>query len=247
MCEALAMTTGTGEAVRSWWEDSWKGATDARDEEYRYRMEPFIHSVAQFTRHHGRELLEIGVGSGIDHLQWARAGAHCHGIDITAEAIEQTSARLAAEGLTSDLRLGDAEVLPFPDASFDVVYSWGVIHHADHPQRVIGEVHRVLRPGGRFIGMLYERHSAVAAKLWVKHALLRFRPRMSLAEVLALHMESPGTKAYTVQELRATFEHFRTSEFQHLVTPYDKSHMPRIVGSMMPDRFGWFIAIRAQK
>jgi ubiquinone/menaquinone biosynthesis C-methylase UbiE len=241
------MTTGTGEEVRSWWQQSWTDATSAREEEYRYRLEPFIHSVAQFTRHRGKDILEIGVGSGIDHLQWARVGARCHGVDITEEAIDQTRVRLAAEGLQSDLRQADAEVLPFTDAAFDLVYSWGVIHHADHPEQVVTEVHRVLRPGGRFIGMLYERRSAVAAKLWVKHALLAARPRRSLADVIASHMESPGTKAYTKSELETMFKAFDSVTFEHLVTPYDRSHLPRLVAGAIPRRFGWFIAIVATK
>lgn len=241
------MSTGTGDDVRRWWAHSWTEATDARDEDYRYRLEPFIHSVAQFTRHRGKELLEIGVGSGIDHLQWARAGARCHGIDITEEAIHQTLTRLAAEGLESDLRHADTEALPFPDAAFDVVYSWGVIHHSDHPDRAVAEVQRVLRPGGHFIGMLYERRSAVAAKLWLKHALLAIHPRRSLSEVLASHMESPGTKAYTNAEVQAMFADFTSVRLQHFVTPYDKGGMPRVVGDAIPSRFGWFIAIEARK
>jgi 2-polyprenyl-3-methyl-5-hydroxy-6-metoxy-1,4-benzoquinol methylase len=72
---------------------------------------------------------EVGVGAGTDHLQWARAGALCHGVDLTDAAIETTRARLAHYGFTSELRRVDAETLPFPDDTFDVVWSWGVIHH----------------------------------------------------------------------------------------------------------------------
>src|SRR5688572_26194570 len=101
-------------------------------ERYRYDVEPMIHAVAQFTRHHGKRVLEVGVGAGTDHLQWARAGALLTGVDLTDAAIETTRARLAAYGFSSDLRRVDAETLPFPDDSYDVVYSWGVIHHSEH-------------------------------------------------------------------------------------------------------------------
>ncbi|MBI3724778.1 class I SAM-dependent methyltransferase, partial [bacterium] len=130
-----------------------------RVEEHRYAVEPFIHSVAQFTRHHGKKLLEVGVGAGTDHLQWARAGLECHGVDLTDAAIETTRARLAAYGFESELRRIDAESLPFEDASFDLVYSWGVIHHSESPRKIVSEIHRVLRPGGTFIGMMYGRRS----------------------------------------------------------------------------------------
>lgn len=237
------------ESVRAYWEDSWARVTETGlgDEERRYRLEPFIHSVAQFTRHRGADVLEVGVGSGIDHLQWARAGARCSGVDLTSEAISQTRTRLASEGLTSDLRCVDAETLPFGDASFDLVYSWGVIHHADHPEQIVGEIHRVLRPTGIFVGMLYERRSIVALKLWVKHGLLRLRPTRSLTDCLAHHMESPGTKAYTPGEIRQLFDGFTAVETEHFVTPYDRSRLPRWLGAAIPARLGWFVAIRARR
>ena len=85
-------------------------------ERFRSDVEGYIHSVAQFTRHHGQTILEVGVGAGTDHLQWARAGCHCHGVDLTDAAIETTRERLALYGLESDLRRIDAESLPFPKA-----------------------------------------------------------------------------------------------------------------------------------
>jgi hypothetical protein len=63
-------------------------------EEHRYKVEPFIHSVAQFTRHRGKKILEVGVGAGTDHLQWARAGAECYGVDLTEAAIRATENHL---------------------------------------------------------------------------------------------------------------------------------------------------------
>ena len=63
-------------------------------EAHRYAVEPFIHSAVQFTRHRGKTMLEVGVGAGTDHLQWARAGCICHGVDLTEAAIETTRARL---------------------------------------------------------------------------------------------------------------------------------------------------------
>ena len=91
-------------------------------------------------------------------------------------------------GLNSALQRFDAETLPYPDSSFDLVYSWGVIHHSEDPARIIKEIHRVLKPGGRFIGMVYGRHCLVAFKLWVRFGLLRGRPWRSLADTVWHHM-----------------------------------------------------------
>lgn len=218
-----------------------------RIEEHRYTAEPFIHSVAQFTRHSGEKILEVGVGAGTDHLQWARAGCDCYGVDLTDVALETTKARLAAYGFESKLQRVDAEELPFPDETFDVVYSWGVIHHSENPERIIAEIRRVLNPGGEFIGMMYGRRSPLAFKEWVKNALLKRRPWRSFSDVLWNHVESVGTKAYTVSELRHLFSSFETVTFRQMITPYDKDKWPRWLSKFFPDDWGWFIGVTARK
>jgi ubiquinone/menaquinone biosynthesis C-methylase UbiE len=256
-------TTSTAQngSVRSYWEQEpcgtapWVvGALEAHTAEWfhtvernRYEQEPMVHSVAQFTRWAGKRVLEIGVGAGADHLQFARTGAELHGVDLTDAAIETTRAHLAVHGLTSDLRRVDAERLPFPDGSFDVVYSWGVIHHSEHPERIIEEIHRVLRPGGVFLGMLYARHSLVALKLWTRHALMRGRPLRTLADVVASHMESPGTKSYTEREVRELFASFSSCSTRRSATVWDRSRFPRRIGAAIPDSLGWFIGIQATR
>jgi ubiquinone/menaquinone biosynthesis C-methylase UbiE len=249
------------EEVRGFWETTPCG-TDARIvggagpltkewfelvETYRYAQEPMIHAVAQFTRHRGKHLLEVGVGAGTDHLQWARAGAVCHGVDLTDAAIETTRARLALYGFESSLRRTNAEKLPFPDASFDLVYSWGVIHHAEQPERVIAEIRRVLKPGGQFIGMLYARRSLVALRFWLKYALLAGKPWRSAAEVLWNHMESKGTRAYTAGELRDLFNGFARVDTASYLTPYDTARIPGWAASLLPQSAGWFLAVRASR
>jgi len=216
-------------------------------ERNRYRLEPFIHDFARFTDHRGETLLEIGVGAGTDHLQWARAGCICHGVDLTEEAIATTRARLACYGATSQLQRVDAEHLPYGNASFDLVYSWGVIHHAARPEAIIGEAFRVLRPGGLMLAMLYNRFSLVAFQLWVRHAMLRGRPWRSLEAVLWHHLESIGTKAYTAEETHRLFAAFGEVETACVLTPYDTRYLPRQVAALIPDNLGFFRTIRCRK
>ncbi len=218
-----------------------------RVEAHRYSLESCIHSVAQFTRHNGKMLLEVGVGAGTDHLQWARAGAVCHGVDLTDAAIANTTAHLAHYGFSSQLRRIDAERLPFPDATFDVVYSWGVIHHSEKPEKIIAEIHRILKPRGMFVGMMYRRRSLVTLRTWVRHALLKLKPWRSFRYVLWNHMESLGTKAYTEPELKAMFGNFSACETIPILTPYDTDKLPPVLTRFFPDNWGWFIGIRAHK
>jgi ubiquinone/menaquinone biosynthesis C-methylase UbiE len=252
--------TGLNGKVRSYWEreacgtSQWiAGAAEPLSaqwfenvERHRYEQEPHIFAAAQFTRWNGKDLLEIGVGAGSDHLQFARAGVHCHGLDLTETGVETTRRHLALYGYSSDLKVADAEHLPFDDASFDVVYSWGVIHHSERPEAIVTEIHRVLRSGGTFIGMMYQRHSLVAYKLWVRRALLAGNPRRSLAEVLWNHMESVGTKAYRPAEMRAMFGAFHDVRITPVATIYDRKWLGPI-GKLVPDPLGWNLVIHAER
>jgi SAM-dependent methyltransferase len=173
--------------------------------EARYRLEPYIPDFADFAGSKDRDVLEIGVGLGADHQRFAEAGARLTGIDLTERAIAHTENRLALFGLRSDLRVGNAEALPFADASFDRVYSWGVIHHSPDTDAAAREILRVLRPGGRFSVMVYQRRSLIGLMLWTRYALMRLRPATSLDAIYARYLESPGTKAYSPETARALF------------------------------------------
>jgi len=172
--------------------------------EARYALEPYLPEFARFSDGAGRDVLEIGVGMGADHVEWARSRPRSlAGVDLTPRAVDHTGRRLALYGLESDLRVADAEALPFDDDSFDLVYSWGVLHHSPDTPRAFREVHRVLRPGGTARIMIYHKYAPVGYMLWARYALLRGRPWRSLNDVYFHHLESPGTKAYTVPQARA--------------------------------------------
>lgn len=146
------------EAVREFWNQAACGealyladtekASYAAQARTRYALEPYIRDFARFEETRGLRVLEIGVGLGADHQQFAEAGADLWGIDLTERAVEHTRQRLAAFGLSSHLAVGDAEHLDFPDESFDRVYSWGVLHHSPDTPKAIAEVWRVLKRGG---------------------------------------------------------------------------------------------------
>jgi ubiquinone/menaquinone biosynthesis C-methylase UbiE len=172
----------------------------------RYALEPYIFDFARFADGRGKDVLEIGVGMGADHLEWAKASPRSlTGIDLTPRAIEHTRARIDAYGLQSTLECADAEHLPFADNSFDIVYSWGVLHHSPDTPRAITEVLRVLRPGGVGRIMIYHYWSITGYLLWLRYGLFAGR---SLTDVYAKYLESPGTKAYTIDEAKHMFRDF---------------------------------------
>jgi len=130
-----------------------------RVEAHRYEKEWHIPIAADFAGACGLKVLEIGCGLGTDGAQFARAGADYTGIDLTEASIELARKRFELFGLKGEFRVADAEQLDFADDTFDLVYSHGVLHHTPDIEAAVREVHRVLKPGGRAVVMLYHRGS----------------------------------------------------------------------------------------
>jgi ubiquinone/menaquinone biosynthesis C-methylase UbiE len=167
------------------------------------------------------KVLEIGVGLGADHQQFAEAGADLWGIDLTERAVEHTRRRLSAFGLGSQLALGDAEHLDFPDETFDRVYSWGVLHHSPDTPKAFDEVWRVLKQGGCASLMIYHKRSMIGFMLWLRYGLLAGQPLRTWADIYAHHLESPGTKAYTFAEARQLCARFADCRIATVLTHGD--------------------------
>jgi ubiquinone/menaquinone biosynthesis C-methylase UbiE len=186
------MPTRPQAEVRSWWADNpmtydWRGEIayepgtpeHLAEVERRFLAEswfaqpdgaPPYSGLIPFGELAGKDVLEIGCGTGVHARLLAAAGANLTAIDLTPTAVELTRRRLELSGLEADVREADAEQLPFADASFDFVWSWGVIHHSHDTDRVIAEVARVLRPRGRFSFMVYHRRSIT---FWINYVLFR--------------------------------------------------------------------------
>jgi ubiquinone/menaquinone biosynthesis C-methylase UbiE len=222
-------------------------------EQHRYTVEPFIHPFAQFERWRGRRMLEVGCGAGTDHLQFHRAGAEAWAVDMSAQSAALTRKRLGIYGFRDDrVMISDAEQLPFPADSFDLVYSWGVLHHSPDTPQTVREVHRVLKPGGEARVMFYHRASLVSLQFYLKFGLFRGRPFRSIDEIMAAHQESPGTKVYSVAEAARMFSAFTDVTVKPVLTPYDlrsgrRPFLPRWTGRILPDALGYFLLIRGRK
>jgi len=187
----------------------------------RYELEPYIPEFAGFEHARGKKVLEIGVGLGADHQRFAQAGADLYGIDLTERAVAHTARRLEGLKLSSRLSIGDAEQLDFSDEYFDRVYSWGVLHHSPDTAKAVSEVWRVLKPGGLASVMIYHKWSLVGFMLWIRYALLRLRPWLSMNDIYARYLESPGTKAYSISEARQLFSRFSEARIRTVLTHGD--------------------------
>lgn len=123
-----------------------------------HKQKPFD-KLFPYSLYKGKKVLEIGCGLGAMLMNWAKNGADCTGIDLNPTSIEQSKKRFELHGLTADIRLEDANHLPFDDNYFDYVWSWGVLHHSPNLELSIKELFRILKPGGGFGIMLYNRQS----------------------------------------------------------------------------------------
>jgi len=234
--------------------------------EHRYGVyAPWLPGVIDAGRWRDAEVLEIGVGLGSDHLSFAQAGARMHALDLSAEHLRHTQQHLAHHGLTTRAQLGDAENNPWPDASFDLVYSFGVLHHTPGTEAAVREVLRVLRPGGTALIGLYHRDSWF---YWLRTMLFRGVLCLGLARLGRRRMlseiehRSPGNdalplvKVYSRRQVRrlfAGFEHVSLST--HCVAAM---HFPPPLSLLLlrapprwlerPLRFGgWYVIARATK
>jgi ubiquinone/menaquinone biosynthesis C-methylase UbiE len=225
---------------------------------------PWLRRAIGFDAHRGQAVLEIGPGLGSDHAQFARAGAEMYALDLTTTHLELTRRRFKLEGLMTRLVRGDAEVLPFPDQSFDVVYSFGVLHHVAGTERAVEEIRRVLRPGGLAIVGLYHKHSAF---YWICTMLLRgllmgeLRRngyRRLLADV-EQHSETsdavPLVKVLTRGDCRRLFASFARTSIR--TDQIDYAHFwpslppatgrPRRLLEALAHHWGWYLTVFAWK
>jgi SAM-dependent methyltransferase len=131
----------------------------AEVEAHRYTLEPHIPDVVRFERWGEHEVLEAGCGIATDGLRFARAGARYTGLDRSETALELANRRFELEDRPGRFVAGSVTELPFEDDSFDLVYSHGVIHHVPDTRAAVEELHRVVRPGGVVLAMVYHRGS----------------------------------------------------------------------------------------
>jgi ubiquinone/menaquinone biosynthesis C-methylase UbiE len=187
--------------------------------------EPWIAGAFGYASTAGLDVLDVGCGQGIDLVEYARAGARATGIDLTPRHAELARSHINALGLAAAVINGDAESLPFEDASFDFVASNGVLHHTPDVPAALREIRRVLRPGGEARVAVYNRRSF---HYWLSQVLLGGIVQRGLLEegsmegVLSRSVERtsigarPLVRVYSAPQLRrmlaaAGFVNARTS------------------------------------
>jgi SAM-dependent methyltransferase len=209
---------------------------------WRYRQEAHIPSCLDRVDWRDRKVLEIGLGQGTESEQIIRRGGRWSGLDLTQESVDRVRARLAIRSLPcDDLLRGSALDIPWPDATFDIVFSHGVLHHIPDIRSAQAEIHRVLKPGGTLVAMLYSRASlnyqlsirvvrraALAAAYPLRHS----RFLRTASPVLRQHLdnaEREGLRRYLALD---NFTHRNTDG---PLNPYARVYSVREVAEAFPD------------
>ena len=155
----------------------------------------------------GKRVLEIGCGLGSHSQLLAEAGCRLTSIDLTPRAVALTKRRLELNQLSAEVLEMDGENMTFRDAEFDFVWSWGVIHHSAHTDRIVREVARVLKPGGEFRLMVYNRRAFDSyVKLMRGFATGKFFSGMSTDEILSYYTDGFIARFYDQKSLKTLLE-----------------------------------------
>lgn len=234
-------------------------------EQRKYSVEPHIPAFADFGRWRGRDVLEIGCGIGTDSVNFVRNGADLTIVELSSESMAITRKRLELERFRATLVNGNAEelddLLP-PEKKFDLIYSFGVIHHTPHPQRVLKAIAGRLKPDGELRIMVYARHSWKVLWIYMRYAWREpWNWRRLAAKYSEAEIGSPVSYIYSGREARALLQDFQIASitkdhiFPYRIADYIQYRyvkvwyfrwMPNSWFRWLERRLGWHLLIVAK-
>ncbi len=227
-------------------------------ERYRYQeYGPWLLHDMEFDQHAGEKVLEVGGGIGTDLAQFAKHGALVTDLDLSSGHLAHAKTNFKLRNLTGEFHHGDAENMPFADNTFDVVYSNGVIHHSPNTAKIVKEMYRVLKPGGKVIIMVYAQNSYhfwknLVGVEWFEKKLTN---NYSIGEIMSRRVElaendaRPLVKVYSKRRLRGLFSDF--DNIHIIQRQLMRAELPRILRwlpiNLLGKCCGWNLVIKATK
>jgi SAM-dependent methyltransferase len=238
-----------------------EGWTYEQKRAFRYQHLDYWHEWAQPERFKGKRILCVGEGSGIDAIEFARNGAHVTAIDTSAKTVALIHRHFVEArppgGDVHGVDAASACALPYKNESFDAVYCFGVLHHIPEVEKAVSEIVRVLKPGGLFLGMVYNRNSLLYAYSILARAE---REGITADEAMRLYSERnpgcPHSVAYTSAELAVLLREFAPLTISPVYDVIDlpgQRKAPFRVGQfaesaiIVPTGLGWHLLFEATK
>lgn len=217
----------------------------------KYFVEPHIPAFAGFPEWRGKRVLEIGCGIGTDAVNFARNGADFTAVELSTESLAIARQRFELFELKGRFYEGNAEQLThaLPDEKFDLIYSFGVLHHTPSPEKAISEIRKLIKPDGELRIMLYARNSWKAAM--IEEGLDQPEAQFGC----------PVAYTYTEQEVRDLLTGFDVVDcrqdhiFPYQIEPYKRyeyvrqpwfESMPDEMFRALERQLGWHLLVRAR-
>jgi len=223
-------------------------------EKRKYFVESHIPTFAEFEKWKGKKVLEIGCGIGTDAVNFAKHGADYTGIELSNVSLELTKKRFDVFGLTGaffNMDAQDLDTLSRVGRDFDLIYSFGVIHHSPNPQKIIDNCLQLLKPdGGMLKLMVYAENSW--KKIMIDSGLDQYEAQSNC----------PVAYTYTNDQIYRMLHQFRnidiwqTHIFPYKIPEYKQyvykkedwfEHMSEEMFRGLEQRLGWHLCITCEK
>ena len=221
-------------------------------ERRKYRVEPHIPAFTEFHKWKGKRVLEIGCGIGTAAASFVKAGANYAGVELSNTSLELARKRFYVLGLMGRFHLGNAEELSkfLPRQKFNLIYSFGVIHHSPRPEKIVAEARKYMGPKSEFRLMLYARNSWKA--IMIKAGL--DQPEAQSGCPIALTYDREGVKellhGFQILEMKQAhifpykIPHYKKGKYR--LQPWFAA-MPRKMFQALENQLGWHWLIRCRK
>lgn len=222
-------------------------------DKFRFQNEPYVLPLIESFAGNGQNVLEIGCGLGADSRYISKLGSKITSLDLSFDNVALTLKGMHLLELKGQGVCSDAENLPFKDNSFDIVYSFGVLHHTPDTKRAIDEVCRVLKPGGKCIVMLYHKGYAY---LYINLRFCLKRLSVSEDKLLSDHYDfTPLSKMYSKKDAQKLFSKFKDVKFEVTtfafggvgINPRLRFLHKLLRNNFLMDKLGQFLIIKAKK
>lgn len=230
----------------------------------KYFVEPHIPDFAEFGRWKDKKVLEIGCGIGTDTINFARAGAEVTAMDYSEESLKIAKQRAKVFDLPIKFYHADAERISevIPVEKYDLVYSFGVIHHTPHPLKAVAEIKKYMDKDSVFKIMVYSRNSYKTWWIILKYGLGQFWKKDKLiAKYSEAQTGSPVTYSYTKNSISTLLDGFKIDDmfidhiFPYSIPEYKKYQykkvwyfrvLPNFLFRQMEKTWGWHLCVSAK-
>lgn len=231
-------------------------------EKKKYFVEPHILKFADFKKWEGKKVLEIGCGIGTDSVNFSRNGADITCVELSEKSLDLCKKRFDVFNLKGKFYLCNAEnlVSVVPVEKYDLIYSFGVIHHTTEPIKVVKQIKEYMSKESEARIMLYSKYSWKSFEFFIKHGYkFNFNLKKTIQYFAEAQLGCPVAFTYTKEEVKKLLSDFEIISmekkhiFPYIIKDYvNHKYSKRMIFRLLPDfllnkiesLLGWHMLIR---